>query len=156
MHYPLSQQACGSQDGSRTVANNEESECPRVVATDSDRHNEKERQRARRRKYRVLSRYSGGGDLVCACCGERHPKFLGIDHIDGGGREHRLMLGNGKSVGNQFYAYLARENFPPGYRVLCHNCNLSLGFFGYCPHTSPEKAASTLALMQAPGWAESL
>ena len=22
----------------------------------------------------------------------------------------------------------------PGYRVLCHNCNTSLGLYGYCPH----------------------
>jgi hypothetical protein len=33
------------------------------------------------------------------------------------------------------YAYLIRNNFPEGYRVLCHNCNQSLGYFGYCPHT---------------------
>jgi hypothetical protein len=22
----------------------------------------------------------------------------------------------------------------PDYRVLCHNCNTALGFYGYCPH----------------------
>ena len=33
-----------------------------------------------------------------------------------------------------FYEHLVKYNFPPGLRVLCYNCNLSLGFFGYCPH----------------------
>jgi hypothetical protein len=29
---------------------------------------------------------------------------------------------------------LARNGFPDGYRVLCHNCNMALGQYGYCPH----------------------
>ena len=26
------------------------------------------------------------------------------------------------------------NSFPPGFRVLCHNCNQALGAYGYCPH----------------------
>ena len=26
------------------------------------------------------------------------------------------------------------EKYPPGYQVLCHNCNLAKGFYGSCPH----------------------
>jgi len=31
----------------------------------------------------------------CACCGEREPKFLGIDHTNGGGNTHRREVGRG-------------------------------------------------------------
>src|SRR5262245_47553294 len=29
----------------------------------------------------------------CACCGETHIEFLGIDHINGGGHKHRKEIG---------------------------------------------------------------
>jgi hypothetical protein len=30
---------------------------------------------------------------------------------------------------------LKRRGYPQeGYTILCFNCNLSRGFFGYCPH----------------------
>jgi hypothetical protein len=32
------------------------------------------------------------------------------------------------------YLWLKRNNYPTGFRVLCHNCNLAIGFYGYCPH----------------------
>lgn len=66
----------------------------------------------------------------CYCCGEGRIEFLCIDHINGGGTQERK---NGLR-GQAFYRYLIKNNFPPGYRVLCHNCNMSLGKFGYCPH----------------------
>jgi hypothetical protein len=31
---------------------------------------------------------------------------------------------------------MKRNNFPPGFRVLCRNCNGARGFYGYCPHES--------------------
>ena len=67
----------------------------------------------------------------CQCCGESNQEFLCIDHIDGGGTQHRKTVGAG---GDNMYKFLIRENFPEGYRLLCHNCNMSLGFYGYCPH----------------------
>jgi hypothetical protein len=30
-----------------------------------------------------------------------------------------------------------------GYRVLCHNCNLARGFYGYCPHEKFDGNASS-------------
>ena len=68
----------------------------------------------------------------CHCCGEVHREFLAIDHINGGGCEHRRQLGNLNST--QFYRWLRNEGYPAGFRVLCHNCNMSLGAYGYCPH----------------------
>ena len=74
-------------------------------------NNDRSRRTARRLKYRVLRHYSGG-DPICSCCGESHPEFLAIDHIDGGGRQHRKSIGVG---GKRFYAYLVSEGFPTGY-----------------------------------------
>ena len=40
--------------------------------------------------------------------------------------------------GKTFYSYLRNKGWPTGYRVLCHNCNMSLGFYGHCPHQESE------------------
>jgi len=85
-------------------------------------------QRKKERKF-LIDHYGG----KCACCGESRIEFLAIDHIDGGGTEHRERVGKGW----KFYQWLRREGYPKGFRVLCHNCNLAIGFYGYCPHTLP-------------------
>ena len=72
----------------------------------------------------VLSHYGG----ICACCGEDELEFLGIDHIKGGGNQHR------KGLNVSIYYWLRKNGFPQGFRVLCHNCNLASGFYGVCPH----------------------
>lgn len=66
----------------------------------------------------------------CVCCGEKHAEFLSIDHINGGGRKHRDEVGRGRL----FYKWLLDNKYPPDFRILCYNCNISLGIFGYCPH----------------------
>jgi hypothetical protein len=76
----------------------------------------------------AITHYGG----KCACCGELHLEFLAIDHINGGGNKHHKEI-NGMAIG----IWLRRHNYPAGFRVLCHNCNMSLGVFGYCPHNSP-------------------
>lgn len=86
----------------------------------------------RRARLTVLTHYSGGAPC-CACCGEKRIEFLAIDHIEGKGGEHRSDL---KQRGTNIYHFLKKNNFPPGYRVLCHNCNQSFGLYGYCPHQS--------------------
>lgn len=71
----------------------------------------------------------------CACCGEKHIEFLAIDHVNGNGRQERLKV---RRIGHSFYLWLRRNGFPKeGFRVLCHNCNQSLGLYGYCPHHAP-------------------
>lgn len=67
----------------------------------------------------------------CKCCGENRLQFLCIDHTNGGGSAHRKKEFGG---GGNINRWLIKNNFPEGFRVLCHNCNLSLGFYGYCPH----------------------
>ena len=80
---------------------------------------------ARRKRRTIVLDFYGG---KCYCCSEILYEFLGIDHINGGGTKHR------KLVGANLDRWIIRNNFPPGFRVLCHNCNLSLGMYGYCPH----------------------
>jgi hypothetical protein len=81
------------------------------------------RRRAAELRRAILDAY--GPD--CACCGESEPAFLTLDHIDGGGTQHR------KSIHGKVYDQLRRQGFPSGYRVLCWNCNWAYRL-GDCPH----------------------
>ena len=78
----------------------------------------------------VLSFYSKGRPH-CSCYDESRLEFLAIDHINGRGRAERGRLG---LYGDRLYRWLRAQGYPDGYRVLCHNCNGALGFYGYCPH----------------------
>ena len=77
-------------------------------------------------KKTIIAQYGG----KCKCCGEKKFEFLTIDHIEGGGAEHRKKVGNGI----RFYYWIRKNKYPKGLRVLCWNCNCSLGVYGYCPH----------------------
>lgn len=81
-----------------------------------------------RLKEEVFEAYGGAS---CACCGEIHLDFLSIDHIGGGGAKHRKDLRGG---GGKVYQWLKKHGYPPGFRVLCMNCNHALGHSGSCPH----------------------
>jgi len=59
----------------------------------------------------------------CACCGISDLIFLNIDHVDGHGAEHRRGTQTGRSGGVQLYLWLRRSGWPPGFQVLCWNCN---------------------------------
>lgn len=80
-------------------------------------------------RYEILSHYSHGTPK-CECCGESIIEFLALDHINGGGEKERKKIGNSYRL----YAYLKRNNFPDGYRVLCHNCNQATSWGRICPH----------------------
>jgi len=79
-------------------------------------------------RYRALVAYSGKVPK-CACCGESEYGFLAIDHINNDGADHRKTL-NSKNIVH----WLSRNKFPPGFQVLCHNCNTAKGIYGRCPH----------------------
>lgn len=81
----------------------------------------------------VLEHYSNGA-MRCACCGESHYEFLCIDHINGGGTKHRSVVGYGGGL----WQWLRSHGYPEGYRILCYNCNFSLGHYNHCPHTEEE------------------
>lgn len=87
----------------------------------------RERRAKAHRKLRqeVIDGYGG----KCQCCGETTYEFLAIDHVDGGGRKEREMLSTAQIVRK-----VHNLNFPKEYRILCHNCNSAIGWFGKCPH----------------------
>lgn len=81
-------------------------------------------------RLQVLQHY-GGDPPECECCSETTLQFLHLDHLHGGGNQHRKKIGKG---GASFYRWIVAEGLPEGYRILCANCNVSLGHYGYCPH----------------------
>jgi len=89
---------------------------------------QKKRTYWKNQRLKVPSHYSNKS-LSCACCGEVTYEFLSIDHIDGGGTQHRKELGS-----KYIYSWLIQQEFPEGYQVLCHNCNMAKGFYKECPH----------------------
>ena len=59
--------------------------------------------------------------MKCNYCGFQNIDALQIDHIHGGGNKDREE--SGTSGGWSFYKYLKKKHYPPGYQVLCANCN---------------------------------
>jgi len=88
----------------------------------------KKKQYWRAQREFVLQHYSRN-KLCCKCCGEKTYEFLSLDHIKGGGNQHRKKLGS-----KYIFSQLISDGLPKGYQVLCHNCNLAKGFYGICPH----------------------
>lgn len=60
------------------------------------------------------------GKMCCKNCGEDILDFLTIDHINGGGIQHRKSIGS-----RNIHVWLRKNNFPDGFQVLCYNCNCS-------------------------------
>lgn len=70
-------------------------------------------------KLKVFQHYSGEHPC-CAYCDNDNLVVLTIDHIDNKGAEHRRRLGTGSRI----YIWLKKHNYPKGFQVLCHNCNI--------------------------------
>lgn len=99
-------------------------------------HNHRERQlmlsnlRYKKMRLTILEHY-GGSPPSCACCGETIYEFLTIDHINGGGIKHRAENNNQPAT---MYRNIIKDGFPKDLRILCMNCNHSLGHYKICPH----------------------
>ena len=75
--------------------------------------------------------YSHYGDK-CGCCGEANLAFLTIEHLNGGGRAHRRVIGG--SATSLLYD-IKKRDFPPEFEILCFNCNCGKARNGgVCPH----------------------
>ena len=62
---------------------------------------------------------------LCTSCGESKPltkEFF-----------YELKCTNGVMFRRQ------RNNYPVGFRVLCWNCNCSIGMYGECPHQEEKR-----------------
>lgn len=70
-------------------------------------------------KLEVLKYYSENEIPNCKMCGENHNEFLEIDHIKGGGREHKRNINR-----STLHIWLKKNNYPIGYQILCSNCNI--------------------------------
>ena len=91
-----------------------------------------QKEKVRAYKLEMIDAYGG----CCACCGEQYQEFLTLDHINGGGRADRKRAGST----TQIIRELKRKGWPKkDHRVLCMNCNLAFGRFGYCPHNKSKK-----------------
>jgi hypothetical protein len=77
-----------------------------------------------RQRVTVLDHYGG----ACACCGEATPEFLTVDHVNNDGAQHR------REGATNIYRWLVRNDFPPGFQLLCWNCNAAKQFSSGCPH----------------------
>lgn len=105
----------------------------------NDRHNAWAKDARRRVRLLVLETYGG----ECACCGEAEEAFLVIDHVDGGGNAHREEIKPSATKGRGgggivLYKWLIANDFPPGFQVLCANCNMAKDRPGGCPHQREE------------------
>ena len=91
------------------------------------------RAKTRRIKEATFAAYGGN---VCACCGEKEPKFLTLDHVNNDGAAFRRKIaGSRQAAGHTTYRWLVRNGFPEGYQVLCMNCNHGKRMNGgVCPH----------------------
>lgn len=70
------------------------------------------------------------GGYRCVCCGETEKLFLTLDHVNDDGARHREEIG---SAG--LYRWIKRHGYPPGFQVMCQNCNRGKWMNGgICPH----------------------
>lgn len=74
-------------------------------------------------KLAVLAAYGGP---VCVGCGETEVAVLQIDHVNGDGNGHASKIGRGNIARGRakMYRWLKENGYPPGFRVLCANCNI--------------------------------
>jgi hypothetical protein len=80
-------------------------------------------------RLEVISHYGN----KCEFCGDKNINHLAIDHINGGGTKHR------KEEGRDIYRWLKRNNYPDGFRILCHTHNSEMGFYGTMTEMDFEK-----------------
>lgn len=64
----------------------------------------------------VLEHYCEG-DIRCVKCGFTDVRALTLDHVNGGGNQHRKEL-----KGASIYRWIVNHNFPEGFQILCMNC----------------------------------
>ena len=94
-----------------------------------DRARTAAKDRNQKLRAEMIAAYGG----KCACCGETNFGFLTLDHIEGGGREHRETVNSG---GTGIARNLKERGWPKGeFQILCYHCNCGRAHHGgVCPH----------------------
>lgn len=96
-------------------------------AANREKENARHRERDRYLRKRALEAHGGA---CCKCCNEQIYEFLTIDYING-----RSLHGHSRKIaGSVLYRWLAKNNYPSGFQVLCLNCNYAKSFYSSCPH----------------------
>lgn len=132
-----------SKQSKRYYENNKERIRVRKRATEAKRRDlysaNKRKNQARRRNLgrRLVVGHYSQNTYRCACCGESQYDFLEIDHVNGAGGKENIQLFGRRAVGSALYLWLIKNGFPPGYQILCSNCNNSKGRHGTCVHQRP-------------------
>ena len=85
------------------------------------------------KKYRAAIKqetFKAYGGVICSCCKITEIEFLTLDHMEGNSwRNYKWR------AGDKLYLELRRANYPPGFQVLCFNCNIArYNNGGICPH----------------------
>ena len=109
------------------------------------RENNRSKHRVYSKTYRLKLRnaaFEHYGGSICVCCHEDMVGFLTIDHMNGNGNIHRRAIRT--NGGHGFYQWLKNNNYPPGFQVLCYNCNMAKGVYGHCPHHPPQNTIMPL------------
>lgn len=83
----------------------------------------------KRYKTDVVNHYGG----KCDCCGESRLEFMTLEHINGDGGKKRKNKEHPKT-GYALYKWIIKNGYPTFFGILCYNCNIAKGFYGYCPH----------------------
>lgn len=81
--------------------------------------------RARRRlnaRLNTIHMYGG----KCVCCGVINHKYMQLDHINGGGNDHR------KERSDTLYVWASKNGYPPILQLLCASCHQAKTLFGGC------------------------
>jgi hypothetical protein len=78
-------------------------------------------------------RHSKSDVPCCRCCGQTCVQFLAVDHIAGkkqmDSEPELVKLGySSKFYSDGLKRWIIKNNFPKGFQILCHNCNLAKGF----------------------------
>lgn len=92
---------------------------------DPEDHKRRRKDWYNKARFEAIMHYGG----KCACCGESTYEFLCLDHSNGGGNQHRKEV-----KASALPAWLRRNGYPDGFRVLCHNCNFATTGGKTCPH----------------------
>jgi hypothetical protein len=106
-----------------TIIRHENHKDPAVKA----KYLEGRRNYSRQFRLKLIEAYGGH----CICCGETEPKFLELDHVDGGGGKHRKQIGAGAEP---LYRWCVKNGFPNTLQLICANCHNAKSSWGECPH----------------------
>lgn len=61
------------------------------------------------------------GEGTCRMCGQGDQDVLCIDHVNNDGAVHRKV---DKTSNGRIWDWMIRNDYPPGFQVLCYNCNM--------------------------------